>query len=549
MASPSKACERPRQLMRAITLAFFVKVIFCIYIATISWNSAISPPKIEAGVTKVTLDGYHAGCYAHERGDQTCSVAERPSLKVHSELPYSGLISLLHDRRPDGSVNEGFYMGMQFTLWKNILPFISWDGERVLKIAIDELVYGSEDSAAFFPLLPWLANVGGKALRFAHLKLAARGSVNPLSLEAPKVLYMGIAGLIITNIAGILAAGALYMLIWEILYRRKLLAEKGAIVPAFITFSQTPMPLTVNYIEKIAYFSVVFFCLGPATVHSTSIYTESIFCLLTFTGLLLLYAAEDSRKLAIYGAGQVCIEVVKMYIYELAAVALFFLGSALRSNGMLLLIPLFFYTLRTCSLFRRLNILDTYDLARLGIKGKTQSFHISWLPIVRFVGHWLRALLYAVIIMTPMVVFQLYLYCIYCFRMSVEQLQGISSFTDFVRLLLSPTAMTTLRNILNTEKRGVRSWCSTVPPRIYSFVQKEYWDVGFLWVLRPPSRLHVFLYCWNAYLVTYFAIRWYSTFLSTLYSNVAKSVGKSTDAAGMFSPYRITLHLGNTCTT
>ncbi|GIX65540.1 GPI mannosyltransferase 2, putative [Babesia caballi] len=485
-------------------------------------------PAVKQNVTHITIDGYLAGRSSGEGREAMCTVPERLSYKVHSEMPYSDLMSLLDDRRPDGSLNEHFYGGVQFTLWKRLLPFLSWDGERMLKIAIDELVYGNEDSAAFLPLLPWLANIGGKALRFLHLSHAARLGIDASSVEAPKALYMGIAGLVITNIAGIIAAGVLYLLVWEVLYRRKLMADSRDGIPVLTIDELKPMSITYEYIERIAYFSVVFFCLGPATVHCTSIYTENLFCLSTFSGQLLLFAAEDHRKIATHGSGHKTKSYIKSYVYEVAAVALFFLGSALRSNGVLLLVPLFFYTVRTCGIIGRFNVLYGYDMNRLGLRRSAYDGKVTFLSILRFFSHWVRALIYAILLIVPMAVFQGYLYCMYCLKLPSEQFHAIRRYPGFVRLLVKSDGITLLQKVLSAEKRYVRPWCSSIPPRAYDYVQKKYWDVGFLWVLRPPSRLHVFLYCWTTYMVTYYAIRWYGVTVHQLRAKIWRSF------AGMF---------------
>ncbi|ORM40536.1 uncharacterized protein BXIN_2041 [Babesia sp. Xinjiang] len=517
---------KPRCLSKALALACFIKGTFCIYMTLVSWHSKMERPWVQQSLTRFAPDVYPVGTSTTAQDEKTYTVTERLAYKVNSELPYSDLMALLDDQNPDGSLNEHFYGGMQFKLWKQLLPFLSWDGERMLKIAIDELVYGSEDSAAFMPLLPYLVNVGGKTLRFLHLKLASRWGIDPESVKAPKTLYMALAGVIIANLAGIVAAGVLYLLVWEVMYRRMLLATNGSNIPSSMTDEKTPTSLTPQYTEKIAYFAVLFFCLGPATVHCTSIYTENIFCMCTFGGLLLLFFAEDNRKIARHCDSYDNKALVKAYICEVAAVALFFLGATSRSNGVLLLIPLFFYTLRTCSLFSKWNLHYAYDLKRLCPKGKVVCYRFSYMAIARFLFHWLRSLVYAVTLLAPMVIFQLYLYCLYCLKLTSEQLQLIARFPAFVRVITTPSGVKELVSILKAVKLNSRPWCAAIPPQPYAFVQKQYWDVGFLWVLRQPLRLHVFLYCWTSYLVTYYAIKWYATFINKMYKNLTQSVRK-----------------------
>ncbi|CDR97581.1 -GPI mannosyltransferase 2 [Babesia bigemina] len=535
MGCDDAAKWKPRGLAKSIGVACFIKGAFCIYISLVSWHSAMQRPYVDRRTTHITADGYLAGRQSLDGEDKTCTVTERLSYKVNTDLPYSELTCLLDDRKPDGSLNENFYDGIQFALWKQLLPYLSWDSEHMLNIALDDLVYARENSAAFFPLLPWLVNITGKALKSLHLQYALLSGYDIEVVEAPLALYMALGGVLLCNLAGIIAAGALYLLVWDIMYRRVLLLTCGKNVPQIMTDDKTPVYMTEKYVERIAQVSVLFYCLGPATVHCTAIYTENLFCLCTFVGLLLLSYAENNRKIATNANECVLPPLIKAYVLEVMAVLLFFMASALRSNGVLLLIPLFFYTLRTCCVFSKLNLLYDYDKSSLGYNIDVSRVRNKSLLAIRFVSHWLRALIYAVSLLVPMATFQFYIYCLYCRHLTAEQVQRVKSFPSFVTLLVSPGGMTYLRKIIESTNTYARPWCSAKLPRPYAFVQKQYWDVGFLWLLRQPARLHVFLYCWPSYVVTYFALRWYWCFIKSTYDRVSQSAFMRN--LGKFSPF------------
>ncbi|GFE53944.1 hypothetical protein BaOVIS_013480 [Babesia ovis] len=523
---------RPQCLHKAVALACIIKAVFWIFTGFISWHSVTERPHMDQSIAKLTIEAHQEEKPSVTHLENTHTVTEKCAYKTQSELPYSFVMSLLDDRKPDGNLNRRFYGGMQFKLWKQIMPFISWDGERFLKIAIDDLFYWSEDYSAFMPFLPFLINISGKALRCMHLSIASWYGLDISKIEAPRALYMAISGLVLVNLAGIVAAGALYLVVWEIMYRRKLMLESAKYVPQSMTDDQTPMSMTPTYIERIAYLTVLFFCLGAPTIHCNSIYTENLFCMCTFVGVLLLLYAEDYRKIAKHSTSCSINIVVRIYMCEVCAVALFVIASALRSNGVLLLSPLFFYALRTCELFARLNLLYCYDLKRLQCRGKQDCGRISLMDVLRFVVHWSRALAYALTIISPMFIFQSYIYCLYCVKLTAEQLQTIGRYPSFIRMLMTSQGIKALRAILASKSTHARPWCANFPPNAYGFVQTKYWNVKLFWLIRDPANLHVFLYCWQTYLVTFLAIGWYWTFIKNLFNNLWQSLEKTTAGIG-----------------
>ena len=167
---------------------------------------------------------------------------------------------ILPDHVPDASVARP--SGVHW-----LSAFTRWDAARFLKIAQEGYLH--EEDYAFMPALPVAISIGASIAR------AVIPGIGPLHLAA--------VGLAITNSCFVLAAWLLYRL-----------------------------GLIVLQDQLLAYRSATVFCLSPANIFFTSIYTESPFAACSFGGLLLL---ELNRPL-------------------LAAV-FFGFGTALRSNGIL----------------------------------------------------------------------------------------------------------------------------------------------------------------------------------------------------------------------
>eukprot|EP00438_Fugacium_kawagutii_P031613 Skav216537 [mRNA] locus=scaffold1776:65559:66908:+ [translate_table: standard] len=168
----------------------------------------------------------------------------------------------LPDHNPDSSVAR---LPGTLTLPRWLLAFTRWDAAHFLRIAHSG--YEEEKDFAFFPLLPLAMN------GFAHL-LHAAGTSWGLSLL--------LSGLLITNGCFVLSAWLLFRLGLALL-KDHLLAVNAARL----------------------------FCLCPANIFFSSIYTESPFAACTFGALLSLHLDR----------------------FYLGAM-LFGMGSCLRSNGL-----------------------------------------------------------------------------------------------------------------------------------------------------------------------------------------------------------------------
>ena len=148
-------------------------------------------------------------------------------------------------------------------------PFTRWDSAHFLNVA--EHGWRDDWNVAFFPLYPLL-------LRAVAALLGAAG----LPLCPQERLVLG--GVLLSNAAFVAAACCLHALTLEVLRDRHL-----------------------------AYQTALLFCISPASIFFSTLYTESAFALATFGGFLLL--ERGSRALA--------------------AALLLGAASALRANGLL----------------------------------------------------------------------------------------------------------------------------------------------------------------------------------------------------------------------
>ena len=146
----------------------------------------------------------------------------------------------------------------------------NWDSEYYIFIAHHG--YHFLQSMAFFPLYPYLMWLVGRTLLW------------PLGLLlAHRSLFL-VAGTLVNLCAFPLSAWALYLL-----------------------------TLSVSRNRKLSLLTVLLFCINPASVFMSTVYTETLFSLFTFSGLLFL-----------------------THRYSWTASFLFSLASATRANGIVL---------------------------------------------------------------------------------------------------------------------------------------------------------------------------------------------------------------------
>ena len=205
--------------------------------------------------------------------------------------------------------------------------FDNWDSEYNIYIA--QHGYTFLQSMAFFPLYPMLMWLVGRVALF------------PLSfLLADRSLFL-VAGSLVNLCVFPLAAVALYLL------------------TLFMTNNQ-----------GFSIITIVLFCVNPASVFMSAVYTETLYAFCTFSGLCLL---------------------TQHYCWS--ASLLFSLASATRSNGIVLIGFIAFYCLHRIYL----------------------SLYVSKLNLLSVVTKsLLLCALQCVVVVLPFVLFQVYSYWKYC---------------------------------------------------------------------------------------------------------------------------------------
>ena len=251
--------------------------------------------------------------------------------------------------------------------------FGKWDAAYFLKIA--EEGYKYEQYMAFFPLYPW-------TLRILTLTL------QPVlgNFISARSLFLA-CGWILNTVFFVVAAVSLYN-------------------------------LTVGLFgkKKIALVSSLLFCINPASVFMSSLYTESLFSCLQFTALC-------------YWEQERCI----------VAVLLFGLGCATRSNGIL-----------SCG-FVIHRIIKHFVSTELASLQSGQSV-FTLLRVYNALKAFAKVKIFDAIVLAPLILFQLYGYSLYC--------KPLTEFTG------------------NAVRHS--PWCERWLPFSYSYIQDNYWNVGFL---------------------------------------------------------------------
>lgn len=263
--------------------------------------------------------------------------------------------------------------------------FRRWDAQYFLHIA--QFGYTYENALAFFPLFPILLDIVFYILY----------TVLSYALNIQNCLLL--IGVIVNVLFFILSAIFLYSL-----------------------------TLQVFKSMSVAYTSTLLFCINPASIFFSSLYSESLFSLLTFAGLFFLEKQNHSLALA-------CLS----------------LSCSTRSNGILFLGFIIHSELKV--------FLSQY------LSIRACSFSESCVYFIIIAG---RLLFKGVIFFVPFIMYQMYSFLLFC-----------KSHTLANNLPLGI--------IEHAEKHGYKvygdppsEWCYWKIPVSYSYVQSHYWNVGFL---------------------------------------------------------------------
>ena len=280
--------------------------------------------------------------------------------------------------------------------------FDNWDSEYFLFLA--QHGYSRyERTLAFFPFYPM------------NIRLFGNTILLPLSFITNQRSVYLISGVLLNFIFFPIAAVILYLLTLE-----------------------------VSKCRRISVLAAALFCINPASVFMSAAYTECLFSLLTFSGLL--------------GLQKHC---------PWTSSALFALAGATRSNGIVLCGFIAYY----CISKIYASFISTKSLDILAFKVLKILF---------------SAFVQCAIAILPFVLVQSYDYYLYC----REQLPNSDSTAAESHLPPSPPP-----------------WCLWKLPIPYSYIQEHYWNVGFLryyewkqipnFILASPTVLLSAYCCWK----------------------------------------------------
>lgn len=180
--------------------------------------------------------------------------------------------------------------------------------------------------------------------------------------------------------------------------------------------------------DALAYRSVQFYCINPASIFFSAAYSESCYALLTFRGMLML-----ERNCWTWSA------------------VFFALSSAARSNG---LVNIGFL------LHRAAHDVVAWILLYVRSKAKTS--------VIKFGLNAFKLGVLLVVCVLPFAAFQYHAYTVYC--------NWRATYRDF------PEHVRQYGNKLGYRMpyMGLSAWCSSWLPLSYSYIQSSHWNVGFL---------------------------------------------------------------------
>lgn len=261
--------------------------------------------------------------------------------------------------------------------------FTRWDAQYFLHIAL--YGYTHENTLAFFPLFPILLR-------------DFSGLISTLPFELSRINCAIISGVVLNLLLASLSSVALYKL-----------------------------TLAVFQSEMFAFTTSLLFCLNPASIFFSALYSESLFCLLTFCGMWALEAG-----------------LAPIALVSLAA------STGVRSNGILAAGYLVYH-------FLRVHVNSTITIHRASSQLNLALYLMTALKIIGYL------LMYSL----PFIAYQIYSYLLYCTSVLTEP--------DLPEIVVDYVT----RNDLKIPSEPSK-WCFWTVPLSYSYIQSRYWNVGFL---------------------------------------------------------------------
>lgn len=348
--------------------------------------------------------------------------------------------------------------------WYYIKPFLRWDAEYFFRLA-REHIYKSDYHHAFFPGFP---------LVIAWIQKRMFGGTS-------SALHTAWIGLCVSNISCILATFGVYVF-------------------SYCLISQIDVLCNPKEKQLISYFASFMYAFNPASIFLSSLYTESLFSMLTTWGMicLLLYERAFQNNQTLYS-----------FLYMTIATVLLSSGTLVRSNGTIAIIP------AIASILRSFSVHMTYhkvSIAKYLLHTKKRNYATLcrfMRIIISFCLIIVGCTCVAFCIVFPFMSVLGFSYRLYCEQTSTYFQHTLSShngasihalWKDFL-----PNGFYFLRTIFVPNKQNISFqkdtpvWCFYRVPNIYGYVQKQYWDVYLFgsWRVSRLDRFAVSLPCYS----------------------------------------------------
>ena len=187
--------------------------------------------------------------------------------------------------------------------------------------------------------------------------------------------------------------------------------------------------------ETLAMKAAQLYCINPASVFFSAAYSEALFALVTFSGMLQTEMNNGIKASLLFG-----------------------LSGIVRSNG---LVNLGFVMYWKCMESVRL-ITSTLKMEFTDIKSRLVSvFSMAFIIVCPTV-------LYVVLCILPFATYQYYAYTVFCNKQA--------SYKDLPNHILNYGN----NQLYKMPHTGLSPWCHQTVPLSYTYVQANHWDVGFL---------------------------------------------------------------------
>lgn len=282
----------------------------------------------------------------------------------------------------------------QVSIYDNIIKFLfsgltRWDSEYFIHIS--KYGYTYENTLAFYPLYPLLIRIVATPIKKIFFVLNLHSSI-------------------------ILAA---------------VLINFVCFIKSAVTFYDLSKMVLKN--TNTSYRAAIFYCINPATIFFSAIYTESLFAYLSF------YSMLRSIKLDPYVSFPIGLSILT------------------RSNGMINIgFPIY---------FRLQNLSYSYLIKHTNFSLKTLSQFMFKITTLRSILVMFNTIIISII---PFVLLQMYNYITFCI--------------PNLNYTFIPEHITNygIENNLVLSSSNNSEWCNLKIPVAYAYIQKKYWNVGFL---------------------------------------------------------------------